>query len=148
MSTAMLARPGLFLIILWGVSCSQDESSFELECQGSEITHTQTERDGELTTEDSSLEVKRHFTLIQRELNSVMCDQWDERQIHCLIEDHPKSKSKDVKKSYVEDFMLNRREMNVTVSIQKNSQSEHLKIKTTSDFTGGCQSFALRTKSR
>ena len=129
----------LWWVLLCLGACSQDEASVELECQGLEKSHTLTERDGVATVEDTTLTVKRHFSLIQHELNSVLCDQWDERQIHCWVEDHPKSKNKTFKKSYVEDFSLNRRDMKVTVSTQKMSQSETIKIHVDSDFSGECR---------
>ena len=89
----------LWWVLLCLGACSQDEASVELECQGLEKSHTLTERDGVATVEDTTLTVKRHFSLIQHELNSVLCDQWDERQIHCWVEDHPKSKNKTFKKA-------------------------------------------------
>jgi len=130
-------------VSLWAVwlclgACSHDEASFELECQGLEKSHTLTERGGEVTVEDTTLTVKRHFSLIQHQLNSVECDQWDEQQIHCRVEDHPKSKNKTFKKSPVEDFSLNRRDMKVAVSTQKTSQSEATQIRVESDFSGEC----------
>ncbi len=121
------------------MACSREELSFELACQGSEKSHTQTDRGGVLATEDTTLEVKRHYAIIAQQLNSVMCDQWDDRQIHCLVQDHPKSKDKAFTKSYEEDFVLNRSNLQVSVNTKRTSTSAHLKIQSESDFSGQCQ---------
>ena len=120
-------------------SCSKPEVSFELDCQGTEVNHTQTDRDGVVQTEDTTLGTRRHFSLIQQMLNSVMCDQWDDHHIHCGVQDRPKSKDKAAQKSFEEDFDLNRQNLQVSVEIKRTSSRDHLKIETRSNFSGQCQ---------
>ena len=136
-------RAALMKALCWcalGISaCSKPEVSFELDCQGSEVSHTQTDRDGVVQTEDTTLGARRHFSLIQQTLNSVTCDQWDDQHIHCGVQDHPKSKDKAAKKTYEEDFELNRQNLQVSVEIKRTSSSDHLKIETHSNFSGQCQ---------
>jgi hypothetical protein len=136
-------RAGLIQALCWCAlgmsSCSKPEVSFELDCQGTEVSHTQTDRDGVVQTEDTTLGTRRHFALIQQTLNSVMCDQWDDHHIHCGVQDRPKSKDKATQKSFEEDFDLNRQNLQVSVEIKRTSLSDHLKIETRSNFSGQCQ---------
>ena len=134
---------GLVFSLCWCAlvlsSCSRQEVSFEFDCQGTEVNHTQTDRFGVVQTEDTTLDARRHFSLIQQTLNAVMCDQWEEHHIHCGVQDHPKSKDKAIKKSFEEDFDLNRQNLQVTVEIKRTALSDPLKIQTHSIFSGHCQ---------